>query len=378
MGAINLVSLPVFFLVLSSLVFVHELGHFLAARWVGVPVEEFGVGFPPRLVGVVRDAAGKWRVFFGMKAPKPQDLGGPSTIYSFNALPIGGFVRPAGEEDPSVPGGFSSAPKRSRIIVLAAGPLFNLVFAFLVFAAGFMLGWPETQTDKVSISAVVADGPAALAGLQPKDIIVRLDTQSITAYQQVSDYIRNHLGQPILFVVDRNGQPLEFTITPRTEWPEGQGPTGIVLGSPYVVTRYSLPQAVVRAGQEMHFQFDTLIHLPSLLIQRQISLDAARPCGPKCLYDVTDAAVVTAQREQEAFPIVQLIGLISVALAVTNLLPIPALDGGRILFVLIEAVRGRRMDPMREAMVNMVSMMLLLGLMAAITINDFVNPIIPR
>lgn len=382
MGDINLISLPIFLLVLSLLVFVHELGHFLAARWVGVPVEEFGIGFPPRLLSVVRDPEGQWRVFFGPKAPKFNNAtGGVSTIYSVNALPLGGFVRPAGEEDPTVPGGFSSASKRARITVLVAGPLFNLIFAFAVFAAGFMIGWPETQADKVSVSVVVEGGPAHAAGLQAKDIIVRAGDQTITTYQQVSDYIRSHLGEAIVFVVEREGQLVELTITPRTEWPEGQGPTGIVLGTPYVVTQYPLPQAITRAGQEMYVQFDALIHLPGFIIrqiQQQAPLDAARPCGPKCLYDVTDAALVTAQREQAAFPIVQLIGLVSVALAITNLLPIPALDGGRILFVLIEAVRGRRMDPMREAMVNMVSMMLLLGLMAVITINDFINPIIQR
>lgn len=382
MGDINLISLPIFLLVLSLLVFVHELGHFLAARWVGVPVEEFGIGFPPRLLSVVHNPEGKWQVFFGPKAPKFNNgPGGVSTVYSLNALPLGGFVRPAGEEDPTVPGGFSSASKRARIIVLAAGPVFNLIFAFVVFTSGFMLGWPESQADKVNVSIVVEGGPADVAGLQPKDILVRVGDQTITTYQQVSDYIRGHLGEPILFVVERGGQQLELTITPRTEWPEGQGPTGIVLGTPYVVTRYSFPQAAARSAQEMYAQFDALIHLPGFIIrqvQQQAPLDAARPCGPKCLYDVTDAAIVTAQREQAAFPIVQLIGLVSVALALTNLLPIPALDGGRILFVLIEAIRGRRMDPMREAMVNMVSMMLLLGLMAAITINDFINPIIPR
>src|SRR6185436_1763783 len=130
MGDINLISLPIFLLVLSLLVFVHELGHFLASRWMGVPVEEFGIGFPPRLASIVRDPEGRWRVFFGPKAPKFNTplTGQVSTLYSINLLPLGGFVRPAGEEDPTVPGGFSSAPKRARIIVLAAGPLFNLIF----------------------------------------------------------------------------------------------------------------------------------------------------------------------------------------------------------------------------------------------------------
>jgi regulator of sigma E protease len=125
----------------------------------------------------------------------------------------------------------------------------------------------------------------------------------------------------------------------------------------------------------MGYQFNELIHLPGRLIRGEIPLEAARPCGPKCLNDLTYVAVETAREVDGIFPILQLVGLVSVALATTNLLPLPALDGGRIVFVLIEAVRGRRLDPAREGMVHMVGMMMLLILMAVITFNDFVNPI---
>jgi regulator of sigma E protease len=142
-----------------------------------------------------------------------------------------------------------------------------------------------------------------------------------------------------------------------------------------MVTNYTWPQAVSRAGQEMAYQFNELIHLPGRLVRGEIPLEAARPCGPKCLNDLTAVAVETAREVREIFPVLQLIGLVSVALATTNLLPLPALDGGRILFVLLEAVRGRRLDPAREGMVHLVGMMMLLILMVVITYNDFVNPI---
>lgn len=376
MNFLDVVSLPVFLLILNGLVFIHELGHFLAARWMGVPVEEFGLGFPPRLIGVTRDDDNRWRWFFGSKAPRVAE---PRTIYSLNLLPIGGFVRPRGEEDPSVPGGFSSAPKRARLAVLFAGPLFNLFFAFAVFAAAFMVGWPEEQTDRVMIAAVVEDGPAALAGVQVDDVLVRIDAQTIGTFDQASDYIRSHLGQPIEFVVERAGEvQLAFSVTPRTEWPEGQGPTGIQLGHPAVPVRYGLPTALARSAQEIYKQIDLLIHLPGLIIEGQISLEAARPSGPVAIYGLTRWVVSKAIERQNLIGLIQFIGLISVALGTTNLLPIPALDGGRILFVLIEAVRGRRMAPEREAMVHLVGMLLLLAMMIFITYQDIVNPIIPR
>jgi regulator of sigma E protease len=121
-----------------------------------------------------------------------------------------------------------------------------------------------------------------------------------------------------------------------------------------------------------------LIHLPGRILRNEESLETARPCGPVCLNDLTRLAVNTAQETRQTFPIFQLVGVISIALGMTNLLPLPALDGGRILFVLIEAVRGRRIDPAREGMVHLVGMAMLLALMALITYQDIFNPILPR
>src|SRR5262249_31226743 len=123
-------SFFVFVLVLSLLVFVHEFGHFITAKRLGIHVEEFGFGFPPRLIGIVRGADGCWRVVRGQNTPKPTELRRQSTIYSINAIPLGGFVRPVGEDDPLTPGGLAAAPKPVRLAVLFAGPMFNLIFAF--------------------------------------------------------------------------------------------------------------------------------------------------------------------------------------------------------------------------------------------------------
>ena len=378
MSLTSIGSFVIFLLVLSLLVFVHELGHFLTARRFGIHIEEFALGFPPRLLGVVRDRNGKLRLLKGSQSLPPSELGGPRTIYSLNAIPLGGFVRPVGEDNPLIPGGLASAPKRARIAVLMAGSLANLLFAFLIFTAGFMMGWPEPVADRVLVATVASGTPAQAAGLREGDIIVRMDDEVIASTDQASAYIHSHLGQPVVMTLLRHGQETQITITPRENWPAGQGPTGIVLGTPYDVVRYSLPQAAVRSAQELTVYFQMLVQLPGRIFSGEITAEAARPIGIVGLNDLTRQAVVTSAAIDQWFPLLQLIGLVSVALAITNLLPLPALDGGRILFVLIEAIRGRRLDPAREGMVHLVGMVMLLLLMVVITYQDIFNPIVPR
>jgi regulator of sigma E protease len=372
-GLSGIGSVLIFIAVLTVLVFVHELGHFLAARFFKIHVEEFGIGFPPRGLGFVKDKDNRWRIFFGQNAPRPEELGGPRTIYSLNVLPIGGFVRPAGEDNANVIGGLASASKTARIAVLAAGSTFNLIFAVLVFAIGFQLGWP----DRVSLSEVRPGSPAAAAGLQKGDVVLTANGADIHRPQQISQLVYASLGTPIGLTVRRGEQTVAVTVTPRTEWPQGEGPMGIAMELS-LVTDYSWPQAFGRAFQEIAFQFDELIRLPGRLLRGEIPLDVARPIGIVGMNDLTRVAVEVATESNQWFPVVQLIGTISVALALTNLLPLPALDGGRIIFVLIEAIRGRRIDPAREGLVHLVGMVVLLMLMVVITYQDIVNPIFPR
>jgi len=208
-------------------------------------------------------------------------------------------------------------------------------------------------------------------------VILEANGRDIHYTYQLSDITYSHLGQAIPLVLGRGGNRLEVTLTPRTEWPSGQGPMGIEM-RPDLVTNYSWPQAIGRAGQELIYQFQVLIELPAKIIKQQVPLESVRPIGVVGLNDLTRDAVTAAQEINQWFPILQLIGLVSVALATTNLLPLPALDGGRILFVLIEAVRGKRLDPAREGMVHLVGMLMLLVLMAVITYQDIFNPIVPR
>ena len=402
-------SLLIFLLVLNGLVFVHELGHFLACRFSHVPVEEFGLGFPPRLLAVTRDQSGRLRLI--LPEPLQQLLGTPSaqpnslrhwlvgwlvpspattttpadnkavpststhTVYSLNLLPIGGFVRPAGEDNATVANGLANAPKRVRFLVMAAGPVSNLIFAFLIFVVGFSLGWP----DQVTIASIAPDSPATQIGLRIGDIIVQANGVTIHYPDQLSEISYGNVGRPVTLVIKRREARQTLTLTPRVKWPEGQGPMGLTMSWGTIVT-YPVPQAIVRAGEEIYYQLLTLVRLPGRLIRNQISYEEARLCGPVCMNELTRAAVEVSQEVNALYPLLQLIGLISIALGVTNLLPIPAMDGGRIVFVLLEAIRGKRLSPEREGLVHMVGLFLLLALMVYVTYQDIVNPnpLIPR
>lgn len=370
-------SLIIFLLILNALVFVHELGHFVASRSVNVFVEEFAIGFPPRLAGAVWSKRDKrLRFFAGSNVPKAEELGGESTVYSLNALPIGGFVRPRGEDDASARDGLATASKRARIWILVAGSLFNLIFAFIVFVIAFRI-----NSTAVGIAKVMPNSPAEQSGLQAGDVVVSVDGVDIHYTQDLQDRVAARRGQTITLVVLRNGIEVAVDLRPRLpeETPENEGAMGVGLSQELPIgPGYEWPDAIRYAGDEMIYQFRQIISLPGRLIQGTIQPELARPVGPVGMYQATELIVAASAQANTWFPIVQFIGLISIALGITNLLPLPALDGGRILFVLVEAIRGRRIDPAREGLVHLAGMVVLLSVMAVITYFDIVSPIIPR
>lgn len=339
-------------LLIGALILIHELGHFIAARLTGVKVDEFGLGYPPRLLTLfVR--------------------GG--TKFTLNAIPFGGFVRPAGEDDPSIPGGLAGASKRVRAAVLLAGVFANLLTALIVFTVGFKIGWP----DRVVIRSVVPDAPAAMAGLQPGDVVLTVNGHQVHQSAELADATYQNLGQPLVLVVGRDQDEMTFEVTPRASWPEGQGPMGIEMQA-QVVGTYTWIQSVGRSAETIGEQAWLLLTLPARLVQGTISASEARPIGIVGLYDLTSRTIETAQQTSQWVILVQWMGLISTALALGNLLPIPALDGGRLMFVILEVLRGRRIPAERERAVHAVGFALLLGLMLYISYLDLVRPVIPR
>jgi regulator of sigma E protease len=347
-----------FFLVLTPIILVHELGHFFAARLSNIRIEEFGLGFPPRAVKLFERNG---------------------TVYSLNWIPLGGFVRPSGEDDPSIPGGLAAASIRARLFTLSAGAGANFLLALLIFWVAFMIGPP---IDEVSIPEVMPNSPAETAGIQPGDVIVQVNGRPVTDSTTVVEEVSGSAGVPVEFVILRDGQEISIVVTPRRPGefnPETDGPTGISLVSAPTGENNSFGpgRSLVMSFEITYDIIARTVHAPIMLIRGQISSSEARPVGVVGISQLAGLAAEETATQRDLFPILWFTGIISVALGFTNLLPIPALDGGRIMFVLIEAIRGRRIEPEREGMVHLVGMLLLLGLIVLITIQDIVNPIIP-
>jgi regulator of sigma E protease len=344
----------IFIVVIASLIFGHELGHFVAARARKVRVDEFGLGFPPRLVTLFT-------------------AGG--TRFTLNAIPLGGFVRPAGEDDPSIPGGLAGSSKITRALVLLAGPGANILLAFLAFTAAMKFAAPDFE--RTTISALAPASPAESAGLQPGDVIVSVDGLPIAGYPTLQQAVTDRLGQTLTMGIERVGRSLFVELVPRTEPPEGQGPIGILTGNPRRATTWG--ESLQYGAQSIAFQVNELIHLPARLLKQEIAPEQARLSGLKGMYDMLSWAGEIDRTAQRPFLTLNLVGVISLGLALANLLPIPALDGGRLVFVLIEAVARRRISPRYEGLAHAIGFALLLALMLYVNLQDFINPIsLPR
>jgi regulator of sigma E protease len=346
-------NLLAFLPILSLMMFVHELGHFITARMAGITVQEFGFGLPPRL--------------WGYKASN-------GVIYSINWIPFGAFVKMLGEEDPTAPGSFASKPRWIRAIVLAAGSAMNFFLAVLAFSMVYLVGVPTLAPDgPVQLSAIAADSPASAAGLQPGDVIVAFDGQP-TTLQSFRDATQEHLDQPIQLTVRRGSDQFETSLTPRSNPPQGQGAIGVVLDANQIAR--SNPLAALGQGflQTVRAIGATFL-IPAMVIQGALAPSDARLIGLPGMARLTSEAVDYAVDTGFWYPVFILTGLFSAGLSVANMLPIPALDGGRLFFVLLEWVRGRRVPPEREAAYHFVGIVVLLTLMVIISINDIFSPI---
>jgi len=343
-----LVTVASFLVVMSILVFVHELGHFLVAKRNKIIVEEFAFGYPPRLV-------------------KLGERNG--TVYAINAIPFGGYVKLRGEEDPTDPGSFAAASKRARTATLLAGVGMNFVLAVILFAAVTLItGMPDAARPGALIKEVAPGTPAALAGLLEGDRIIKADETAIAAPTDLQRYTRTHLGQPIVYTIARAEQILALSITPRADPPPGQGALGVSIGT--AIRPATLPEAAwagVRGTGEVVIM--TFL-VPATLIREGRPISDAGFMGPVGIAVTTGDVVRSAAARQTIEPVLVFVALLSAALGITNLLPIPGLDGGRLVFVLLEAVRGRRVEPAQEGLVHLVGLGLLLLLVSVLTIRE--------
>jgi regulator of sigma E protease len=279
----------------------------------------------------------------------------------------------------SEPGSFLAARPSRRLLTLLGGPLTNLLVGMLIISFLFTrIGSPDPSS--VVVAAVTEDTPAAAAGILPGDLIQSVNNVQITSMDALSKVISSHLGQEVEIVLLREGVALSIKVTPRAEWPENQGPLGITIMNPSQKVNFiqALPRAFI-ATLDQGYQ---LLMVPVRLISGQIAPSEARMVSVKGIYDIY--AQVQTLDKQEAVENPAMAGLntlyffaiISIALGFTNLLPIPALDGGRILFLLPELFFKKKIPPALEGKVHMIFYALLLTLMVLLVINDIVNPVI--
>ncbi|MBI4600170.1 site-2 protease family protein [Candidatus Uhrbacteria bacterium] len=337
-------------IVLSALVLVHEWGHFFAARIFGVHVEEFGLGFPPRARGWKRN---------GM-------------TYSLNWLPLGGFVKIKGEQGESErdTDSFAAKPIWQRIIILASGVGMNCVAAVVLLTIGFSVGMPTAidgpedeaagMSQEIQIVSVLPSSPAQQAGILPGDIIVSLDARQFGRVSEVQEYIQAHNGQEIAVMVKRGSQEVLKKITPVIL--EGGTPVlGVGLTKTAVIA-YPLHRAFVLAVRSTIAIAVSIVTLLGTAVSRLAFDGFVGPVG---------IATYTATTAELGFGyLMNLMAQLSVSLAIINILPIPALDGGRVLFLLVEKVRGKSLRPALEQAIHVAGFMALIVLLVAVTIRD--------
>lgn len=333
--------------ILAVLIIAHEFGHYITAKAAGVTVEEVGIGFPPRLLS----------------------FKGGGTIYSLNAIPLGGFVKMAGEEDSKVAGSLASKSIPARLLTLSAGSLMNLLLPLLLFSVAFMV--PHNIVyGQVQVDEVAANSPAARAGIVAGDSILEINGKQVNSVGDVQRGIQLNLGQPVALLIRHSDDTVEeVRAVPRWQPPEGEGAIGVAVRtvSPTVVRQsYPFWQAIPMGVREC---IDTFVLFKNGIISMIIGSVPTTLAGP------VGIAQLTGEVAQAGFsPLLEFAAFLSINLAIINLLPLPALDGGRIAFVLLEAVRrGKRVSARVEGMIHMAGFAMLITFLVLITYQDIIR-----
>ena len=362
----------IFILVLGVLVLAHESGHFFAAKKSGMQVEEFGFGFPPRLLGLQK-IAGKWKVVWGHKEVADKE----NTVYSVNWIPFGGFVRILGEnnEGKENPKSFINRPFFGRLLTLVAGVGMNVVLAWVLLSAALIIGLPagidnpkdfsqyaQLENIQIGVDGLVKDYPAEKAGVMPGDIILSVDGQNFANASELRDYIRSHAGQLFDLKIKRLNQEEDIRVQSLANPPADQGPTGMSLTSfgkltvPWYVAPYVGAKATAIQTANI---FDGL----QRLLRGKISLNSVG--GPVKIAQLTGEV-----GRMGIIYLMQFTATLSLNLAILNILPFPALDGGRVVLLLVEKMRGRRNNQQVEQWINTVGFVFLILVMILVTIKD--------
>jgi len=340
-------TILIFLGLLAVLILTHELGHFITARVFGVKVLEFGFGFPPRLFSIKRG----------------------ETIFSLNLLPLGGFVKLLGEEDPTLPGGLAGKSILTRLIVLSSGSIMNILLPVVLFTLSFALPH-NVVMEKVLVQEVAPGSPAQTAGIEVNDVILKINDQPMKNRGEVSYIVRLNLGSEIKILLQKPDiSEEEVILKPRWKPPPGQGAIGIVLnGEDSATIRESYPiwKAIPLS---MRYSWEILI-----LFRNEVISWFVRGTLPQFTGPVGIAQMTGEVAKAGLSPLMEFVALISLNLALINLFPFPGLDGGRLIFVLLEGIRhGKRISPKKEGLVHLIGFIILILLIFAVTYYDIIR-----
>ncbi|KPJ85539.1 hypothetical protein AMJ57_02770 [Parcubacteria bacterium SG8_24] len=350
----------IFILVLSLVVFVHELGHFVSAKRLGLKVEEFGFGFPPRIAGFERRG----------------------TIYSVNWIPIGGFVKIKGEtgEQAGDPDSFGSRPVWQRAVIISAGVIMNFVLAWFLLSAGYLVGLPRvideglpsyavTREEKLQIVSVLDGSPAERAELRVGDVVSAVDGTPVVSSSDFGGYTAEREGQVMILTVRRGQESLEQEVTAEYLEEVGRPAIGVAMLKTGLVSFPLWAAPIEGAGATYAFTREITVAIGTLIRDvfraEEVSIDFSGPVG---------IAVITGEVARLGFRhLLQFTALLSINLGIINVLPIPALDGGRLLFLAAERIRGRAVDWRIEATAHNIGFALLMLLVIVVTYRDMVR-----
>jgi len=354
-------TIVIFLLVLGIIVFFHELGHFFMAKLYGVRVEEFGLGFPPKLYGFKKG----------------------ETEYTINLIPLGGFVKIVGEdgEEKNDPRSFSSRSIFQRFQIIAAGVIMNVFLAFAIFSILFVVGFPQNVNGyklselqgardlKVIVSGIAKNSPAEEAKLQVGDAILKVDGKTITTIEELQKAADAKLGEKVVLGISRWNENMNIEVVPRRDHPQNEGAIGVSLTQTAIMT-YSPLESIRRGFEYTIFLIMALVGAFSGIILELFKTGGttAEISGPVGIATMTQQAAAMG-----LVTVMNFIAIISVNLAIINALPLPALDGGRLFFLIIEKIKGSPLNQEWEAKANNIGFALLMLLMAVVTFKDILR-----
>lgn len=355
---IMFVTILSFIFVLGVLILVHEFGHFITAKKIGIRVEEFALGFGPKLISKRKG----------------------ETVYSIRAVPLGGFCSMTGEFPPDDDSSeeeiklyeetkkngrtFDQQLPWERFLVSIMGPVMNFVLAFIIFIIIFLgYGLPVSQSNTTEIGQITPQMPAAEAGLQPGDEIVSVNGQKTETWQEMSSLLSKSEDEEVTLEVKRNNDIISLSLTPEYNQQLGKAVIGI---SAKIIRENVGPIRAITQG------FNQTIYSTRLIVMGVVDMIKARSAeglgGPVMIANVVGQAAKTGFEN-----LLNWMAVISINLGIINLLPLPALDGGRLIFIIVEKIRGKALPPEKEGLIHMIGFALLMLLMVFIIYRDIAN-----